>query len=117
MKVLFDHNIPRNLVSSLTHHTVGRTAPLGWASLQNGDLIAAAEAAGFEVMISGDKNLEYQQRVQGRKIAIVSLSAINWPVIMPYVAAIVKAVDEATSGTYQRVECGTFRRERKPRRT
>ena len=98
MKVLFDHNIPRNLVSSLTHHTIGRTAPLGW------------------VMISGDKNLEYQQRVQGRKIAIVSLSAINWPVISPYVAAIVKAVDEATPGTYQRVECGTFRRERKPRR-
>ena len=114
MKVLFDHNIPRDLASYLPHHTVSRTAPLGWAKLQNGDLIDAAEAAGFEVMISGDKNLEYQQRVHGRTIAIVSLSAINWPVIGPYVAAIVQAVDAATPGTYQRVECGIFRRQRKP---
>ena len=93
LKVLLDHNIPRNLVSNLTHHAVSRTAPLGRAKLQNGDLIAAAEDAGFEVMISGDINLEYQQRAQGRKIAIVSLSAVNWPVISPYVAAIVRAVD------------------------
>lgn len=112
MKVLFDHNIPRNLVPYLTKHTVSRTAPLGWAQLHNGALLSAAESEGFDVLVSGDKNLEYQQNVLGREISIISLSAINWPVIKPYVAEIVKAVDEAKPGTYQQIECGTFRRKR-----
>ncbi len=67
-------------------------------------------------MVTGDKNIEYQQRLTGRKIAIVSLSAINWPVIKPHVAAIVKAVDKATPGTYQKVQCGHYRRQSLPYR-
>ena len=60
MKVLFDHNIARPPAEYLTSHTVSRTGPLGWGSLQNGMLITKAEAHGFEVMVTGDKNLEYQ---------------------------------------------------------
>jgi predicted nuclease of predicted toxin-antitoxin system len=73
VKVLFDHNTPWTLAKYLTGHTVAAADHEGWARLQNGDLIAAAEAAGFEVMISGDKNLEYQQRVHGRKVHSLQL--------------------------------------------
>ena len=74
---------------------------LGWATLKNGELLAAAESNGFEVFVTTDTNLAYQQNLSNRKIAIVVLSTTSWPRIQKSVAAIVSAIDAARPHSYQ----------------
>jgi len=76
---------------------------LGWATLKNGELLAAAESHGFDVLVTTDTNLEYQQNLTQRKIAIVVLSTTSWPRIQKNIKAIVTAIDLATSNSYQKV--------------
>jgi hypothetical protein len=59
--------------ASRHHHTVTEARARGWDELENGALLNAAEAAGFDVLLTTDKNLSYQQNLSGRKIAIVVL--------------------------------------------
>ena len=113
MKVLLDENIPHDLRPYLRHHETFTAAYLGWAGLKNGQLLEAAENDCFDVMVTGDLSLTYQQNMAARKIAIVSLSAIGWPVIEPHAAKIVEAVDSAKPGSFTRVACGTFVRLRR----
>jgi predicted nuclease of predicted toxin-antitoxin system len=72
-RVLLDHRVPRQLGRLLAGHSVSTAAREGWAGLENGDLLSAAETAGFEVLITSDKNLRYQQNLAQRKIAIIEL--------------------------------------------
>ena len=74
---------------------------LGWSTLKNGELLAAAESNGFEVFVTTDTNLAYQQNLFNRKIAIVVLSTTSWPRIQKSVAAIVSAIDAARPNSYQ----------------
>ena len=74
---------------------------LGWATLKNGELLAAAESKGFEVFVTTDTNLAYQQNLSNRKIAIVVLSTTSWPRIQKSVAAIVRALVTARPNSYQ----------------
>jgi hypothetical protein len=115
LKVLLDENIPHDLRPFLRHHETFTAAYRGWAGLKNGELLDAAEKAGFDVLVTGDLSLSYQQNMALRRLAVVSLSAVNWPVIEPHIAKIVRAVDEARAGSFVRVECGAFiRRKLKP---
>ena len=76
MLVLFDNGTPRTLARYLIdHHTVTEARARGWEELENGDLLKAAEDAGFEVLVTTDKNIRYQQNLTNRKIAIVVLGA------------------------------------------
>jgi len=84
---------------------------MGWAGLKNGQLLNAAEAAGMDV-VTGDRTLIYEQNLSGRKIALVSLSAVGWPVIEGHVAKIAEAIDAATPGSFIRVDCGKFVRKK-----
>lgn len=108
MRVFFDQNVPRGLVQHLIDHQVTRAAELGWQELTNGELLAQAELHGFEVFVSCDRNLQYQQRLEGRKIAIVALSTNNWPLVKEHIQQVVRAVDEAVCGSYHPVNCGKF---------
>ena len=108
MKVLLDENIPHDLRPHLRHHKTFTAAYLGWAGLKNGQLLEAAEREGFDVLVTGDLSLIYQQNMAARKIAIVSLSAVGWPIIEPHVSKIIVAVDRAEAGSFVRVECGAF---------
>ena len=74
---------------------------LGWSTLKNGELLAAAESNGFEVFVTTDTNLAYQQNLSNRKIAIVVLTTTSWPRIQKSVAAIVIAIDAARPNSYQ----------------
>ena len=74
---------------------------LGWATLKNGELLAAAEGNGFDVFVTTDTNLSYQQNLSARKIAIVVLSTTSWPRILKSVAAIVSAIHTAKPNSYQ----------------
>ena len=76
----------------------------GWDRLVNGELLAAAEASGFEVLVTTDKNMRYQQNLKGLKIAFVVLGNSQWPVVRRYVERIVAAVEAATPGSYTEVD-------------
>ena len=105
MLVLFDNGTPRTLARHLIdRHMVTEARARGWEELENGELLNQAETAGFEVMVTTDKNLRYQQNLTGRKIAIVVLGQGRWTLIQPYVAQVVAAVDAATPGSFAEVE-------------
>jgi predicted nuclease of predicted toxin-antitoxin system len=74
MRILFDQNIPRALRNLLPGHDVHTAAEMGWSALRNGDLIDAAEQAGFETIITADKNFPFQLNISSRKLSIIILS-------------------------------------------
>ena len=75
MRVLFDQATPLPIRAFLDQHSVSTASQQGWDKLKNGDLLTAAENAGFEVFLTTDKNIRYQQDLTRRKIAIVVLGA------------------------------------------
>ena len=85
-------------------HVVTEAREQGWDRLRNGDLLDAAEKAGFEVFVTPDQNIRYQQNLEGRKIAIVVLSAGRWTMVKPHLARIEEAVNGATPGSYVEVD-------------
>jgi hypothetical protein len=105
MLVLFDNGTPRTLARYLIdHHAVTEARARGWEQLENGDLLTVAEAAGFEVLVTTNKNLPYQQNLAGRKLAVVVLGKGRWSLIKPHVAQVVAAVNSATPGSFAEVE-------------
>lgn len=104
MLILFDNNVPRGLAKALHAHTVVESRERGWHLLKNGDLLRAAEEAAFDVFITSDKNIRYQQNLTNRKLAIVVLSRGRWRLVRQRLGAIVAAVDAATPGSYTEVE-------------
>jgi hypothetical protein len=78
MLILFDHGVPSPLVPYLIGHTVIKAMDRGWDRLSNGDLLTEAERAGFEVFLTADKNIRYQQNLPVRRIAVVVLSTPRW---------------------------------------
>jgi len=104
MLILFDHGTPAPLRSFLKDHIVKKAKDLGWDTLENGELLTAAEKAGFEVFRTTDKNIRHQQNLAIRTIAIVVLGNPQWPVLRHHVERVVAAVNAAKPGTYVVVE-------------
>jgi hypothetical protein len=100
MLILFDNGTPRGLARFLTGHTVEEARARGWDQLVNGELIAAAEQAGFEVMVTADKNIRYQQNLEARKIALVVLEHPQWPMVKLAAENIVAAINATQPGSY-----------------
>jgi predicted nuclease of predicted toxin-antitoxin system len=103
LKVLFDHNVPRKLRFLLGDHVIETADALGWAELRNGELLAEAELAGFDVVLTGDKNLSYQQNLAGRTLAIIVLETNNWNILKLNTLPVAEALDRATPGSFQTV--------------
>jgi hypothetical protein len=76
----------------------------GWDRLINGDLIATAEYAGFDLLLTTDKNMRYQQTLKDQKIAFVIIGNQQWPTLCRYLERVVAAVDAATPGSVTEVE-------------
>lgn len=79
----------------------------GWDRLSNGDLLTEAERGGFDVLLTADKNMRFQQNLSGRRIALVVLGTPQWPVLRLHVERVVAAVNAATPGSYTEVEVPT----------
>jgi hypothetical protein len=84
---------------------VHTSAALGWDRLVNGELLQAAEDAGFQLFVTGDQNLAYQQNLSKRVIAIVELSNNHWPSIRPHAEEILATINSMSSGDYRRIAC------------
>src|SRR5271167_2827284 len=104
MRILFDHGTPSGIANALSGHEVTEAIERGWERTSNGELLEVAEAAGFEVLLTTDKRIRYQQNLQGRKIAIVVLGNSTWRVVRLYLDRISLAVNAATPGSYTEVE-------------
>ena len=100
MRILFDHGTPAPLIPLLVGHTITKARDRGWDTLSNGDLLTVAEDAGFDVLLTTDKNIRHQQNLEGRRIALVVLSTPRWPAVRLHVDKIVAAVSAATPGSY-----------------
>jgi hypothetical protein len=81
LRILFDQGVPKPLQPHLAGHEVQRVYQLGWAEEKNGDLLALAEAAGFQVLVTTDQNLKHQQNLFNWKLAVSILGRGNWPEI------------------------------------
>jgi predicted nuclease of predicted toxin-antitoxin system len=104
VKILVDTNTPATLARSLSGHQVTRTGELGWQSLANGALLDAAEKAGFDVLVTCDQNVRYQQNFTDRKLAVVILSTNHWPTLRPVAARIASVVDFMQRGQVTNVD-------------
>jgi hypothetical protein len=104
MLILFDHGTPRSIARWLRDHTIVEAIARGWDRLSNGALLNAAEAAGFDVLLSTDKNIRYQQNLTRRRIAIVVLGNSRRPDVHRHIDRVIEALNAATPGTYIEVD-------------
>ena len=104
MRILFDHGTPSGISRRLSDHTVTEARDLGWDRISNGELLTAPETTGFDVLLTTDRNIRYQQNLTGRKISIVVLGNSQWPVVRMHLDRIADAVNAATPGSYFIVE-------------
>ena len=103
MRVLFDQSTPAPLRQHLPDHQVQAAFELGWSRLTNGELLAAAEGR-FDVFVTCDRNLRYQQSLAGRKLAILVLPTTSWPRLRDRTAIIAAAVAMLNPGEYRELE-------------
>ena len=104
MKLLFDQGTPVPLRRYLHPHEVDTAAERGWSAIGTGDLISAAEADGYDAMITTDQNLKYQQNLEGRTMAIIVLKKTSWPRIQKSVERIVAEIESVVPGDYKEIE-------------
>ena len=102
MKILFDQGTPAPLRKYLSYHSVSTAYEMGWSNLQNGDLLSQAEKD-FELIVTTDQNLRYQQKLTGRKLKILVLPTTSWPIIQRNVEAIASIVDSMDIGEYREI--------------
>jgi hypothetical protein len=100
MLVLFDQGTPVPIRPFPREHTVETASERGWQKLKNGDLLKAAQEARFDVLVTPDKNVRFQQNLRKYTIAIVVLGNAQWPVLRHYVDRVAAAVNTAKPGTY-----------------
>ena len=108
MKILFDASTPAPLARFLRGHEVVRADELGWQGLENGALLDAAEQAGFDLLLTCDQNVRYQQNFASRKLALVILSSNHWPTLRRIAARIATAVDFVQTEQIVRVDVATL---------
>ncbi|MDQ2924222.1 MAG: hypothetical protein M3R43_01480 [Acidobacteriota bacterium] len=103
MKVLLDHNLPKPLRNRLNPHAVFTARQMGWDEVANGDLIRVAETRGFEVLVTADKGIFYQQNNLKRNIGVVYLSNEKMRFIEPMLAEVLAAIGASKPGSFRRV--------------
>ncbi len=103
MRILFDHDIPRSLRRYLTGHTVDTANEKGWAELRNGTLLDNAERAGYEIMITADQSIRYQQNIARRQVAVVVLLSNRWPEVQIRIEEIRNALEGIQPGELKEI--------------
>jgi hypothetical protein len=103
MRLLFDQGTPVPLRNHLPYHTVDTTYERGWHDLKNGELRARAEAEGFDVLVTTDQNIRYQQNLAGRRIGVLVLMTTSWPRIRGDVTRLAHAIDNLHAGGYEEI--------------
>jgi hypothetical protein len=103
MNILFDQGVPVPLRNHLAEHQIDTAFERGWSQLANGELLSAAEREGFELFMTTDQNLTYQQNLAGLKLAVLVLMSTSWPRIQLKIDDIRSQIAGATPGRYVEV--------------
>ena len=104
MRILFDQGTPVGIRDALLAHEVKTAAEQGWSSLSNGHLLSAAEQAGFDVLLTTDTNIRFQQNLAGRRIAVVAISPNRWTLMRTRLSEIATAVEAVKPGEIRLVQ-------------
>ncbi len=103
MKILIDQGVPVPLRNHLAEHQIDTAFERGWSQLANGELLSAAEREGFELFMTTDQNLTYQQNLAGLKLAVLVLMSTSWPRIQLKIDDIRSQIAAVTPGSYEEV--------------
>jgi hypothetical protein len=103
MKVLLDESVPQKLRLLIEGHTVIAVAFQGWSGSKNGALFTAEDETGFDLFITADQEIRYQQNLAGRRLALLVLSTNNWDCIKAGVAPILAPIASVKPGSYAQV--------------
>lgn len=105
MRILFDKNVPVGVRRFLSGHEVCTFVEMRWdPQLENGELLHAAETAGFDVLVTSDQNIVYQQNQAGRKLALIVLGSNIWPLVRDHGAIIRSKAEAAIPGSHVFIE-------------
>ena len=99
MKILVDECLPSYLKSLFPDYSAETVQGAGWAALKNGPLLKLAEGA-FDVFLTSDQNLRYQQNLKGRKIAIILFPSNRLAVVQEYEAKLRQALSKIQPGDF-----------------
>ena len=103
MRILFDQGTPVPLRQHLTRHLVDTAFERGWSTLRNGELLDVAEHECYDLLITTDQNLRYQQQLAARQLAIIVLLSTSWPRIQRRIEAIQAAIERVVPGGYEEI--------------
>ena len=104
MKILFDQGTPVPLRKYLSEHTIDTAFEKGWSSLTNGDLLQIAEVNDYNLLVTTDQNLRYQQNLSRRKIAIIVLLSTSWPRIKQHIDMICDKINKIQPSQYSEIK-------------
>jgi hypothetical protein len=105
LRILLDHNVPAGARSFFAGHEVRTIVEMNWPpQLENGELLNAAESAGFDVLVTSDQNIPYQQNPKGRKLALLVRGSNIWPIVHEYGPAIAAGVEAVKPGGWEFIE-------------
>ena len=106
MRVLVDEQLPRQLAPELSGHEVRTVQQQGWAGLGNGELLRRAANSGFEVFVTADQDLEFQQNLARSSLRVIVLVAPSNALedLLPLVPGILQAIPSVRLGEVRRVD-------------
>lgn len=104
LRVLFDKNVPYPLRWRLTGCEVQTAEDEGWGQISNGELIGCAEDAGYQIMLTCDQNIQYQQNMARRNISMVVLGSNVWPSVREKTEEIAAALKRTSPGSFEFIE-------------
>jgi len=102
VRIIFDHGVPVPLRGFLPEREVLTAYEMGWSGLENGELLRLAEDD-FEVLVTTDQSLRYQQNLTGRRLAILVLPTTSWPTIRRHVTQVANAIAALRPGDYREI--------------
>ena len=98
MKILLDHNAPHGLRGELNDHEVHTADYLGWSELRNGDLLEAASAHGYEILITCDQGMRHEQNLSRYSVTLVTITSGDWNIIHQNIGLTRRAIETAIRG-------------------
>jgi predicted nuclease of predicted toxin-antitoxin system len=106
MRVLLDEQLPRHLAREIAGHDVSTVQQRGWAGLKNGELLRVAADAGFEVLVTADHNMQFQQNLSQSRLGIILLEASSNALedLLPLVPSLLAAIPQSRPGQLLRIE-------------
>jgi hypothetical protein len=105
LRILFDKNVPVGVRSFLASHEFRTFTDMGWPDqLENGQLLKAAEIEAFDVLITADQNIQYQQNLTGRNLALVVFGSNIWPIVRRHEATIAATIAAVRPATYHFID-------------